>query len=116
MKINLHLTLAFAYFMCSTNTNYNFRGAMALSSSSVISSTDHKHNCIVENTKNRLHHLKKQKKMLVSPDEGKKSKCEVCPEPMLDLDMDRKEAVFSTLGYLWAKGSYRASEPLWHSL
>jgi len=28
--------------------------------------------------------------------------CEMCPEPELDLDMDRQEATFAAIGHLWA--------------
>lgn len=35
-------------------------------------------------------------------DETTKVKCELCPEPELDLDLDRQEATFAALGHLWA--------------
>lgn len=42
------------------------------------------------------------KQSLYDNDETKNVKCELCPEPELDLDLDRQEATFATLGHLWA--------------
>jgi len=31
-----------------------------------------------------------------------KKKCKICPDPELDIDMDRREAAFAMMGQLWA--------------
>ena len=43
------------------------------------------------------------KKSFYNNDEMRQFNCELCPEPELDPDQDRKEATFATLGHLWAK-------------
>lgn len=42
-------------------------------------------------------------------DDKKKRKCDICPEPEIDLDMDRREAAFAMLGQILATGTGAAS-------
>mmetsp|Transcript_9835 Transcript_9835/g.14794 ORF Transcript_9835/g.14794 Transcript_9835/m.14794 type:complete len:129 (+) Transcript_9835:111-497(+) len=42
-----------------------------------------------------------KKTKLYSRNQDKK-KCKVCPDPELDIDMDRREAAFAMMGQLWA--------------
>ena len=68
------------------------------SSSALTSNTNIRRSSHVR-TSSRL--KKKARTSTIQPVEQKK-KCVACPEPELDLDMDRREATFALLGQIWA--------------
>lgn len=59
--------------------------------------------------------LKRQKRTDVIYFEKKKKRCNQCPEPDLDLELSRQEAVFSMLGQLLASGALILSPEKVHS-
>ena len=46
--------------------------------------------------------LKKRRRSSKTNHNEEKNKCQICPDPELDLDLDRREATFAMIGQLWA--------------
>jgi hypothetical protein len=46
----------------------------------------------------------RQRSLTILEDHEPAEKCEPCPEPEADLDMDRREATFAMLGAIWSVG------------
>jgi hypothetical protein len=92
----LLVTIINTYIVCSTMKN-----AMALSSLS-----NHKESATKTTYEfSKIFHITATsalKQSLYDNDETRNVKCELCPEPELDLDLDRQEATFAALGHLWA--------------
>mmetsp|Transcript_19476 Transcript_19476/g.28432 ORF Transcript_19476/g.28432 Transcript_19476/m.28432 type:complete len:127 (-) Transcript_19476:278-658(-) len=91
MKASLALSLALQFMMV---VDYS----VALSTGSV-RNTPQK-----PRVSSKLQQRTKRRKIQSSSSSEEKKKCEVCPDPELDLEMDRREASFALLGQLLATG------------
>ena len=59
--------------------------------------------------------LKKRRRSSKTHHNEEKKKCQICPDPELDLDLDRREATFAMIGQLWATSAGAGAASLFSS-